>query len=380
MGKKIDTAISPVDWVPMKYWAMGSTMSPEQKRDKLNFLIESHQYIYSEKKDGDWGRVIVDDGYGILQSRTVSKKTGTYSDLTDKVLFMDNITRAFEDTTVLLGEIYLPIKGSTAKEAGTILRCLPSKALERQKETPLHFYIFDCLMYNGEDLTNTPIEERIKYLPRAAEAINSPLVDYAKYYEANEDTFYDRLSRIFEEGGEGVVLYKKTMIPCQDRTSAWETVKVKRELELDADVFITGIQEGKREYTGKELPTWSLWQNTRTGELLNGNYYTEYSQGGCYEPVSKTYFFGLPGSIECSVYDDDGNEIVLCYCSNLTDEFRRELRDHYERYDHVAARVSGMAISTTENKGKIEYSIRHPKFLGIREDYDIKDCKLSKLI
>ena len=169
--------------------------------------------------------------------------------LTDKVLFMDNITRAFEDTTVLLGEIYLPIKGSTAKEAGTILRCLPSKAIERQKETPLHFYIFDCLMYNGEDLTNTPIEERIKYLPRAAEAINSPLVDYAKYYEANEDTFYDRLSRIFEEGGEGVVLYKKTMTPCQDRTSAWETVKVKRELELDADVFITGIQEGKREYS-----------------------------------------------------------------------------------------------------------------------------------
>ena len=45
MGKKIDTSISPVDWVPMKYWAMGSTMSPEQKRDKLNFLIESHQYI-----------------------------------------------------------------------------------------------------------------------------------------------------------------------------------------------------------------------------------------------------------------------------------------------------------------------------------------------
>ena len=72
MGKKIDTSISPVDWVPMKYWAMGSTMSPEQKRDKLDFLIQSHQYIYSEKKDGNWSRAIVDDGYGILQSRTVS--------------------------------------------------------------------------------------------------------------------------------------------------------------------------------------------------------------------------------------------------------------------------------------------------------------------
>lgn len=377
MGKKIDTTISPTEWVPMKYWSMGSTMTPEQKRDKLDFLIQSRTFLYGEKKDGDLGRVVVEDGYGILQSRTISKKTGTYSDLTDKVLFMDSITRAFEDTTVLLGEIYLPVKGSTAKETGTILRCLPSKAIERQKEVPLHFYIFDCLMYNGEDLTDTPMEDRIKYLPKAAEAINSPLVEYAKYYEANEDTFYDRLGKIFEEGGEGVVLYKKTMTPCQDRTSAWETVKVKRELELDADVFITGIQEGQREYTGKMVEEWNLWQDTRTGELLNGNYYTEYSQGGCYEPVSKTYFFGLPGSIECSVFDDDGNEIVLCYCSNLTDEFRRELRDHYEKYDHVPARVSGMAISQDKNG---IYSIRHPKFLGIREDYDIKDCKLSKLI
>lgn len=377
MGKKIDTAVSPVDWVPMKYWSMGSTMTPEQKRDKLDFLVQSRTYVYGEKKDGDLGRVVVDDGYGVLQSRTVSKKTGTYSDLTDKVLFMDAITRAFEDTTVLLGEIYLPVKGSTAKETGTILRCLPTKAIERQKEVPLHFYIFDCLMYNGEDLTDTPMEDRIKYLPKAVDAINSPLVEYAKYYEANEDTFYDRLGKIFEEGGEGVVLYKKTMTPCQDRTSAWETVKVKRELELDADVFITGIQEGQREYTGKMVEEWNLWQNTRTGELLNGNYYTEYSQGGCYEPVSKTYFFGLPGSIECSVFDDDGNEIVLCYCSNLTDEFRRELRDNYEKYDHMPARISGMAISQDKNG---VYSIRHPKFLSIREDYDIKDCKLSKLI
>lgn len=377
MGKKIDTAVSPVDWVPMKYWSMGSTMTPEQKRDKLDFLVQSRTYVYGEKKDGDLGRVVVDDGYGILQSRTVSKKTGTYSDLTDKVLFMDAITRAFEDTTVLLGEIYLPVKGSTTKETGTILRCLPTKAIERQKEVPLHFYIFDCLMYNGEDLTDTPMEDRIKYLPKAVDAINSPLVEYAKYYEANEDTFYDRLGKIFEEGGEGVVLYKKTMTPCQDRTSAWETVKVKRELELDADVFITGIQEGQREYTGKMVEEWNLWQNTRTGELLNGNYYTEYSQGGCYEPVSKTYFFGLPGSIECSVFDDDGNEIVLCYCSNLTDEFRRELRDNYEKYDHMPARISGMAISQDKNG---VYSIRHPKFLSIREDYDIKDCKLSKLI
>lgn len=377
MAKKIDITVDPCDWVPMKYWSMGATLTPNQKREKLELLISSHQYCYSTKVDGDLGRAIWQDGEVALQSRTVSKKTGTYSDLTGKVMFMDAIQKAFTDTTVLLGEIYLPIPGTTAKEVGTILRCNADKALERQKDVQLHYYIFDCLMYNGKDLTDTPMEERIKYLSLASHAIDSPLVDYAIYYAAEENTFFDRLNRIFEHGGEGVVLYKKTMKPCQDRTSAWETVKVKRELELDADAFITAVAPGKREYTGRDLPTWELWEDTRTGAKVKGHYYTDYSQGGCYEPVTKNYFFNLPGSIECSVYDDDGNEVVLCNCSNLTDELRIALRDHYEDYDHQIVTLSAMSVSTDKN-GTI--SLRHPKLLGLRDDYDIKDCKLSKLV
>ena len=110
---------------------------------------------------------------------------------------------------------------------------------------------------------------------------------------------------------------------------------------------------------------------------MRGNYYTEYSQGGCYEPVSKTYFFGLPGSIECSVYDDEGNAKVLCYCSNLTDEFRCALRDHPDDYIGRPARISGMMLSEDKN-GNI--SLRHPKFLELRDDIDAADCQLSKLL
>lgn len=382
MGKKIDTNISPKEWIPMKYWSMGSSLSSAEKREKLDMLVKSHAYITSEKKDGNLGRIVWEDGECVLQSRTTSKKTGEYSDLTDKVLFMDSVAAAFDDTTVLLGEIYLTEPTATAKEVGTILRCNADKAIDRQKKAePLHFYIFDCLVYNGIDLTDAPITERIKYLPQAAEAINSPLVEYAKYYEVNEDTFYDRLTAVFNAGGEGMVLYKKDMRPCQDRTAAWDTVKVKRELEFDVDAFISGTAAGDKEYKGKELPTWTLWQNSRTGELVRGNYYTEYSQGGCYEPVSKTYFFGLPGSIECSVYDDEGNAKVLCYCSNLTDEFRCALRDHPDDYIGRPARISGMMISETVSKnGETQYSLRHPKFLELRDDIDAADCQLSKLL
>lgn len=378
MGKKIDLSKPMSKQVPMKYWAMGASLSSAEKRAKLDTLVRSHAFLCSVKKDGNWGRVVWEDGECILQSRTTSKKTGEYSDLTDKVLFMDSVAAAFDDTTVLLGEIYLTEPTATAKEVGTILRCNVDKAIDRQKKAePLHFYIFDCLVYNGIDLTEAPMTERIKYLPQAAAAINSPLVEYAKYYEVNEDTFYDRLTAVFNAGGEGMVLYKKDMRPCQDRTAAWDTVKVKRELEFDVDVFISGTAAGDKEYKGGLLPTWQLWQNSRTGELVRGNYYTEYSQGGCYEPVSKTYFFGLPGSIECSVYDDEGNAKVLCYCSNLTDEFRCALRDHLDDYIGRPARISGMMISEDKN-GNI--SLRHPKFLELRDDIDAADCQLSKLL
>lgn len=50
MGKKIDTNISPKEWIPMKYWSMGSSLSSAEKREKLDVLVKSHAYITSVKK------------------------------------------------------------------------------------------------------------------------------------------------------------------------------------------------------------------------------------------------------------------------------------------------------------------------------------------
>ena len=379
MSKKIDTTIPPQEWEMMKYSAFPSSYSRQEKREKLDLLINSNSMIFSEKYDGNLCRFIAEDGDILCQTRTISKQTGQYGELQNKIAYIDDFKSKFEQLTVFLGEIYLP--GKTSKEIGTILRCKEEKALNRQKDNPIFIYIFDVLVYEGQYLTETPIVERIKYLPLICQKINNPQVSYAKYYSAEPDIFYPRIEQIFNRGGEGVVLYRKDFLPCAGRSSMWETVKVKQELEGDVDVFISGVAPGSKEYTGGLLPEWTLWQNTRTGELVRGNYYTEYSQGGCYEPVSKTYFFGLPGSIECSVYDNEGNAKVLCYCSNLTDEFRCALRDHLDDYIGRPARISGMMISETVSKsGETQYSLRHPKFLELRDDIDAADCQLSKLL
>ena len=220
---------------PMKYFSFPSLYDSKKKQERIRFLLDSGNYIYSLKTDGNLGRMVFQGKRLALQSRTISKKTGTYSEFQDKVLFSAAMRQAFTDTTVLLGEIYM--EGGRDKDVGTILRCLSDKALARQKEDPtkvLHYRIFDCLYYNGTSLLNAPISERIKYLKPAVEAINSPLVDYVQYYEAKSESFFGKLAKIFDDGGEGVVLYDKHMTPCQGRTPSWQTLKVKQEMAVDA--------------------------------------------------------------------------------------------------------------------------------------------------
>lgn len=375
MSKPIDVSIHPSQWEPMKYWSLGASLSREQKTEKINYAISHGDYCSARKVDGDLCRIIWDEGVVLAQSRTLSKKTGEYGDLTNKLLFIENIQDAFSDTTVLLGEVYLP--GGTAKEVGSVLRCLDEKAIARQKDSPVRYYIFDCLMFEGEDLTQTPMEERIKYLSLAAEKINSPLVGYARYFDVKLDTFYSHLAKIFADDGEGVVLYKKTMKPCQGRTSAWETIKVKRELEVEADCFIIGTEPPAQDYTGKELPAWQYWENTKTNEKLMGSYYLDYYNGGTYRPITKSYYNGWAGSIRCGVYDDSGNIVELCKCANLTEELMEELKTNYDYFHHHPIKVDAMSVSQDKNDA---WSLRHPKLVSLRDDIDETDCLLSKIV
>lgn len=376
MSKNINVAKHPADWEPMKYWSMPNFYTNQQRQDKLNVLLRSDTYIFSEKKDGNLGRFVWFDGDAVLQSRSVSKITGEYSELQHKVLFFEKMKSAFTDTTVLLGEIYY--EGGRDKEVGTILRCLPDKAINRQnKDIPLKFYIFDCLFYNGINLTQTPIKERIKYLEKAAKAIDSELVSYAKYYTATMETFYDRLNNVFTHNGEGVVLYHANMLPCEGRTSAWDTIKVKRELQSDIDCFISGVEPPKQEYTGKEVSTWNYWYNDVTGEKLFGCYYNDYTIGKHIIPVTKSFFYDWPGAIVCSVYNNDGSELVLCKCSNLTDELRKDLSINFDKYDHHPVRITGMMMSEDKDG---QLSVRHPKLINLRDDIDDTDCLLCKIL
>ena len=366
---------------PMKYWSMSSTLSSEARKMKLEEMINSGNYLFGRKYDGNWSRAVITPQRQALQTRGISTVTKTYGEVQDKVLFWNDIINTFSTgTTVILGEIYLPNGLDT--DTGAILRCLSSKALVRQKENPLRWRIFDILALDGMDMMNTHFIERINYIPEVVRRINSPLVEGVTYYEM-DDKFFDRMGEIFAAGGEGCVCYKKDSIyiPGKRGPHAWDTVKVKQEISSEIDAFITGIVPGEKLYNGKDLGTWQLWENHRTGEKVEGSYFGEYQLGGSYIPVTKNYFNNWPAAIQVSVLDRNGNEVPLCKVSGLTEEFKTDLRDHPDRWIGCPVTIGGMMVSSakadSEGNG---ISIRHPLLKRIREgDITKEDCTLAKI-
>lgn len=359
----------------MKYWSPASSMSKEVRRQHLEQMINSGNYLYSRKYDGNFSRAIITADRNALQTRGISKKTGTYGEIQDKVFFWDSVVNAFQNgDTVILGEAYLP--GGVDKDTGSILRCLVDKALARQKDKKIEWRIFDVLALDGRDMVDEPIEERVKYIPEVVERINNPLVQGIPYYEMQED-FFDKINEIFADDGEGVVCYKKGITYTPDkRSSAWTTVKVKQEITDNIDAFIIDIEPATRTYTGKDVGSWELWENTRTGEKVCGLYFSNYQLGEPYEPVTKNYFFGWPGAIYTGVYDKNHNIVPLCKVAGLTEELKTELRDNFNNWYLCPVSLSGMALSDSNG-----LSIRHPRLVSIRrDDISPEDCTLEKIL
>ena len=370
------------DSEPMKYWATNATMDANTKRQHLEQMILSGEYIWSEKFDGNWSRAVITPSRAALQTRGISKKTGTYGEIQDKVFFWDNVVKAFtKGDTVILGEVYLP--GGIDKDCGSILRCLAPKALARQKDVQLQWRIFDVLALDGIDMFNTPVVERVKHIPEVVKRINSPLVFGIDYHPMDE-MFFDNINDIFMHGGEGAVCYRKTAIyePGKRGPHAWDSCKVKQEISADIDCFITGLEPASKAYTGKDLANWQLWLNSRTGEKLIGKYFGEYQLGGPYEPISKNYYYNWPGAIITSVYDKDGKIIPLCKVAGLTEDFKTNLRDNFEEWKMCPVTIGGMMVSTAQaNEQGIGISIRHPYLKSIRkEDISVSDCTLEKIL
>lgn len=368
--------IDGIDFVEMKaeeYW------SPTNKAEKANpqalakNMIFSGDYIGARKVDGHHYRFIKDGDILRLQGRTKSV-SGEYLNKIDWVPHIKEQLEQLPDGTVLVGELYFPNKEGS-KNVTTIMGCLQPKAIARQeKEDKLHFYIFDILAYDGYSLLNLGLADRIKFFDKIKFEDNS-MIHFATYYEGEQ--LWKYIGWALSNGYEGTVIQRKDGIYSPGKRTARKTLKIKKEIQLEIDAFLTGnIKIATREYKGKEPEHWNYWFNLRTNEYLEGEEnYDTFIHNGLIIPVTKDWFYGLPSSIEFGVYNDNGEVVSLCWISNITDDIKWEIKESQSNCFGKVAKITGMEIDDETG------SLRHSKIVEWREDGDKSylDCKLSQL-
>lgn len=353
----------------------GMKANEDRKQEKINQCINSDNYVASIKKDGQYHRYVKYNNKVKMQSRGKSVKTGSFGEVQEKIPhLMDYLNKVVPNNSLIIGELYRP--GWTTNEVGSILRCLPPKAILRQKENLLIFYIHDVWFYNGENLMLKTKTERIQKLKEIQEnwIHNFGMIseiEFAEYVDTVNE-IKEMMAYTFNNNEEGIVLTLKNSFINPGSRTAWKTLKIKKELQNDADVFLTGnYKEPTKNYTGKEIQTWKYWMSEKTDEFLEGEYYDKYIEGAAIIPITKSYFLRYPGSLEIAVMKD-GKVFPVGWLSGLTEEIKKDFYMHRENYINKICKIN--AMETTE-----DYKFRHAKFLGFRDDINIEDCSFEKI-
>ena len=362
---------------PEKYYSPPATWDRERAREAIMTRALSGDYLVSEKIDGFWSRFARQGEECKQQTRSVSVVTGTYGESQEKVPFIFNFLKTITTgDTLLLGELYTATRN--VNDVKSILGAGVQKALARQQkdENKLMYYIFDVLYWDGQSFMKTPFAKRAEFLTK----VIKPKVEQNRFISVATFTEGDhvlaRLDEVLFLGGEGVVLQRKDGLPEPGKRTAWKTIKMKKELERDIDVFMIRALPPTKEYNGIYLDSWPFWYDIKSGTMIplveQHAAITAYNTGKPVEPVSKNFYYGWPGAIECGVYDATGKLWTICSVSGLTDTIKQDIVDNPKKYVHRAMTLTGMEFTD-------DYSIRHPRFLGFRDDITDKDCTWEKI-
>lgn len=355
---------------PQKYWAPPASWTLEKKKSTTETRIFSGDWFGAEKKDGYFSKLVKDMNGNIGLFSRSKNVNGEYPEKHEWVPHLKPFFDWLPNGTCLLGELYLPSKPGSSNIT-TLLGCLKEKCIARQiASEKLHFYAFDVLAYRGRSVYTKALTARTAILDDIAadyafEHGSDNFVLFAHYKSGKE--LWTMLQRVLAEGGEGVVITRGGAPYQPDKRPSKDCQKVKKELQETIDCFFTGRGTAPtRVYTGKEIETWRYWQNMRTGEKLEGEYYKDYKAGVAIEPLTKPCFYNWAGSLEIAVLKD-GKIYPIGFLSGLADE----IKANPQAQKMKCIEITAMELLPTGG-------IRHGKMLQFRPDLVPSDCTYEK--
>lgn len=322
-------------------------------------MLKNTSIIGTIKKDGYWSQLVKDENEVHLYSRTVSKKTGYYSDNIDKVPHIkDWAMNELPNGTCIIGEVYYP--NGTSKNVTSVLGALPEKAIERQKGEygKIHFYMHDILAYNGEDyvMNNMTYDYRYSNLCEHID-IATPLIPELEVARCYDNAYLDLKKVTIDKlaaGEEGMVFRVENGLYAPGKRQPKVMFKIKQ-AQNDIDFVITEVLPPEYLYTGKESETWGY--KDKEGNL-----------------ITKAAYYGWAGALRLGAYDNAGNLVsVGRVSSGLTDNLKADLAANPDKYIGTVVEVNCMSL----DKGN--KTMRHCYLSRLRADKPAQDCKLEEI-
>lgn len=308
---------------------------------KLEALYTDPDYVIEDKVDGCHYLMV---GCRFFSTENV-EKTDNYPHLRD---FFVKLSMA---NIILDGEINYP--GKTSQYCTRVTGADPSTAVAfQQKNGLIHYTIWDIVRTpKGTWLHDSPLKARRKVLEYWYENYvkGTPMEEYIHLTRQEYDNKLAFKQEIIDNGGEGAVLKHINSMYIFGKKPAWQWVKVK--IRDTGDLFITGYDAPKIAYDGGNFEGWPYWREVK-GETI---------------PVSKYYYFDWIGSLILSGYVN-GKSTIICRCSGLTEELRKDISDNKEAYLDKVVKISYME--------KTEAGIpRHPRFEEFHESKIPEECE-----
>lgn len=293
----------------------------------LNEMFEKEQVIAQRKYDGERMLVHLNGNETYCTSRRQSKKTGRYMENQDKIKDLTGLTATIPTElgyTVIDCECY----SNSWSDIVGILHSLPERAYELQKTVPVKFAVFDCIWFDGVDISGLPYRLRLQYVDTVLSMLRDErfhMVENIQVHSLQEA--YTIAQQHWDLGLEGVVV--KSLDKAYYDKGAM--LKIKRHETVDLVVY--EMQPGSGKYA-----------NT-VGALLCG-YYDE--ETGTIKHVTK---------VNC------GTDADRDWWKNFFDSLPIN-RQHGE----------GWKVLEVKAQEVTETSLRHPVYVRVRDDKSYTMC------